>query len=603
MLHRKFWLRASGLVAVACLNGAYVQAQEVGSTDANQDQQQTSSLTSSSSDGASGNTSAQTSQGGQVQDQPRANWNSSNYGPVFNPQNPQANQNQAQAPGNDNTVVDPDSLPPFGFNLFNGGFRSKAADGLNPGYTVKPGDQITLRVWGAIDFSQVLTVDAQGNVFLPGVGPIKVQGVSNSGLNGAVTQAIKQVYPNHVQVYTNLQGVQPVGVFVTGNVKNPGRYAGTPSDSILYFIDQAGGIDNNLGSYRNIVVKRHGQVIKRVDLYDFLINGNTPEMQFRDGDTVVIENRGPAVAVSGDVTRPFRYELSGNETLDGAMVTRLSRLNPGVSNVLLRGDRDNGPMASYMTLSQFANARIESGDQVLFSADKRNETIVVQLQGSYYGQRRYALPRNAHLGEFLNSIGVPKDMTSYKDVSVIRQSVKEQQTKALHDSLDRLQQTYLGYPSRTSGEAQIQLQQAQLIERFVNKARQTKPSGQLVVARGNDIADVRLQDGDIVNIPESNDSVLLSGEVTMPQAVVYTKGMNALDYIQQAGGFTARADKGQILVVHRNGQVIRADQTSIRAGDQVLVLPAPPTSNLELAKSITQIMYQIAVSTAAVLRI
>ncbi|WP_034578898.1 polysaccharide biosynthesis/export family protein [Carnimonas nigrificans] len=608
----KFWLRASGLVAVACLNYAPLHAQEVGGYDGNMDQQQGGGTYADpqQSGGASYGSQQQNgaaSGNGQVDDSPRANWNDSNYGPVPNAQNPAQRAQYANVAANtaskNSGPTDPDLLPPFGGNLFNGGFRSKASDGLNPGYTVKPGDQITLRVWGAVEFNQTLTVDPKGNVFLPGVGPIQVQGTSASALNGTVTSAIRQIYPQQVQVYTNLQGVQPVGVFVTGNVQNPGRYAGTPADSILYFLDQAGGIDNGLGSYRNILVKRQGRVIQRVDLYDFLTNGDLPEVQFREGDTIVVSNRGPAVAVTGDVQRPFRYELKNGESLSGDMVTSLSRLEPGVSNVLLRGQRDNGPMANYMPLSQFADARIQTGDEVLFSADKRSETIVVQLQGSFYGPKRYAVPRNARLGELLNAISVPQDMTSIKDVSVIRQSVKEQQEIALKDSLDRLQQTYLGYPSRTSKEADIQLQQAQLIERFVAQARKTEPSGRLVVARGNGIADIRLQDGDIIDIPESNDSILLSGEVTVPQAAVYTEGMNALDYIEQAGGFSPRADKGQVLVVHRNGQVVRADQTDVRSGDQILVLPKPPTSNIELASSITQIMYNIAVSTAAVLRI
>ncbi|MGJ8514005.1 polysaccharide biosynthesis/export family protein [Carnimonas bestiolae] len=620
MSQSKFWLRASGLVAVACLNYTPLYAQEVGGFDGNLDQQQGSGTYAGQQQGGSSYSNQQSggSYGGQqqggaadgnqsVDDQPRANWNDSNYGPVMNSQNPAQRAQYANVAANaaskDSGPTDPDLLPPFGGNLFNGGFRSKASDGLNPGYTVKPGDQITLRVWGAVEFNQTLTVDPKGNVFLPGVGPIQVQGTSASALNGTVTSAIRQIYPQQVQVYTNLQGVQPVGVFVTGNVQNPGRYAGTPADSVLYFLDQAGGIDNGLGSYRDIVVKRQGQVIQRIDLYDFLTNGDLPEVQFREGDTIVVTNRGPAVAVTGDVQRPFRYELKNGESLSGDMVTKLSRLEPGVSNVLLRGQRENGPMANYMPLSKFADARIETGDEVLFSADKRNETIVVQLQGSFYGPKRYAVPRNARLGELLNAISVPQDMTSIKDVSVIRQSVKEQQEIALKDSLDRLQQTYLGYPSRTSKEAEIQVQQAQLIERFVAQARKTKPSGRLVVARGNGIADIRLQDGDIIDIPESNDSILLSGEVTVPQAAVYTEGMNALDYIEQAGGFSPRADKGQVLVVHRNGQVVRADQTAVRSGDQILVLPKPPTSNLELASSITQIMYNIAVSTAAVLRI
>ena len=584
MKHAASFFRAGCLVAVACLNVSLANAQSFGSGSIVPQDQQAQSMTSQvqGSDGQQ----AQQQQAGQqaVDDQPRANWNSSNYGPV----DPNSSQ------------VDPNTLPPFGANLFTGGFRGVMADGLNPGYTIKPGDQINLRVWGGTEMQSVLTVDSQGNIFLPGIGPLNVQGTTNSGLNSRVTSAIKSVYPENVEVYTNLQGVQPVGVFVTGYVKNPGRYSGTPSDSMLYFLDQAGGIDQALGSYRQIVVKRGGRTVDTIDLYDFLINGEMPHPQFRDGDTIVVEERGPAVAVVGDVERPFRYELAG-ETLTGGDVTNLARLRAGVSHVLLRGDRPGGPVARYLTLDEFRTATIERGDEVLFSADKRSESIVVQVEGSFYGPSRYVLPRDAHLGEFLNAISVPKNMTSYQDVSIRRESVAEQQEESLNESLDRLEQTYLGYPSRTAKEGEIQVRQAELIQKFVQKARQTEPTGRLVVARNDNIADIRLQDGDVVTIPESSDSVLLSGEVTIPQAMVYTPGMNAEDYIRQAGGMTPRADDDQVLVVHRNGAVIHAEQTDVRAGDEILVLPAAPTSNIELASSITQILYQVAVATKVAL--
>ncbi|WP_106420021.1 polysaccharide biosynthesis/export family protein [Salinicola tamaricis] len=579
------FFRAGCLVAVACLNANLASAQSFESgSDILPQGQQAQSMTMQPQ-GASGQQGANGQQAAQaVDDTPRANWNSDQYGP-FDP-------NQAQ--------IDPNMLPPFGANLFSGGFRGVMADGLNPAYTIKPGDQINLRVWGGVEMQQVLTVDSQGNVFLPGIGPLNVQGTSNSELNKRVTSAIKSVYPENVQVYTNLQGVQPVGVFVTGYVKNPGRYSGTPSDSILYFLDQAGGIEQALGSYRQIVVKRNGRAIETVDLYDFLINGNMPRTQFRDGDTVVVEQRGPAVAVVGDVEKPFRYELAG-EQLTGGDVTNLARLRAGVSHVLLRGSRPSGPIARYLTLSEFREANVEKGDEVLYSADQRAESIVVQVEGSYYGPSRYVLPRDAHLGEFLNAISVPKSMTSYKDISIRRESVKEQQKESLNESLDRLEQTYLGYPSRTAKEGEIQVRQAELIQKFVQKARQTQPTGRLVVARGDNIADVRLQDGDVITIPEISDSVLLSGEVTIPQAMVFTPGMSANDYIQQAGGFTPRADDDQVLVVHKNGAVVHAGDTKIRAGDEIMVLPAAPTSNIELASSITQILYQVAVATKVAL--
>lgn len=520
------------------------------------------------------------SQSQQVEAKPRADWRSGTYGPV-----PQS-EREAMI----------DGLPPFGANLFTGGFRGAMGEGLNPGYQVKPGDQVTVRAWGAIELDRALPVDAQGNIFLPGIGPINIEGQNSQQVDNAVRSAIMSVYPDNVEVYTNLQGVQPVAVFVTGYVENPGRYAGTPNDSLLYFLDQAGGIDQDLGSYRQIHIKRNDRVIANVDLYDFLLSGDIARPQFRDGDTIVVEERGPAIAVTGDVHREHRYELQNNQ-LSGSEILSLARTQSGVSHVLLRGDRNSGPMAEYYPLDVFAEQTVRSGDEVMFSADKRTETIVVEVEGSYYGPSHYALPRDARLNELLDAIAVPENMTAVRSISLQRESVRKQQEQALEDSLRRLETTYLSAPSSTNEEAKVRVQEAELIQDFVNRARELEPSGRLVVASNNGIADIRLQDGDVITIPEVSDSVLISGEVVVPQAAVYQPGMNVMDYIMSAGGFTNRADDDHILLVRQNGAVVDARTSSLRPGDEVLVMPAAPTHNLQLASTLTQILFQIAVAT------
>lgn len=518
----------------------------------------------------------------QVDDTPRADWRSGTYGPIATP--PQ----------------DPDALPPFGANLFTGGFRGAMGDGLNADYRIKPGDQITVRAWGAFEFDRVLPVDAQGNIFIPGSGPLNVEGQNSQQVDGSVRGAITSVYPDNVEVYTNVQGVQPVAVFVTGYVVNPGRYAGTPNDSLLYFLDQAGGIDQDLGSYRQIRVVRDDRTVATVDLYDFLINGTIARPQFQDGDTIVVEERGPAIAVVGDVHREHRYELIGNQ-LSGAEIINLARLRSGVSHVLLRGDRDDGPIAQYFPINLFAGQTVRSGDEVVFSADQRSETIVVEIEGSYYGPSRFALPRNARLSELLDAIAVPENMTAVESISLQRESVRQQQAQSLQDSLRRLETTYLGASSRTDQEAQIRLQEAELIERFIERARELEPSGRLVVASSDGITDIRLQDGDVITIPEISDSVLISGEILVPQAAVFRPGMSVIDYVESAGGFTERADRDQILLVRQNGAVEHARNTPLRPGDEILVMPKAPTHNLQLASTLTQILFQIAVTTRVAL--
>ena len=515
----------------------------------------------------------------------RTSWQQGTYGPV-----PELT---------DDNMAD---IKPFGADLFSGGFRGVRADGLNPAYKILPGDQITLRLWGAVEVDRILPVDAQGNIFIPTIGPVQVMGVSHGQLDSIVRAAVRQVYSDKVSVYTNLQGVQPVAVFVTGFVSKPGRYAGVPSDSVLYFLDQAGGIDNQLGSFRQVHILRNGKLLAELDLYQFILTGQMPHGQLQDGDTILIGPRGPVVTVHGDVGRHYHYELNpSQQKLFGQTLTELAQLNPGVSHALLRGNRSDGPYASYLPLAEFAATEVADGDEVMFFADQRDNSIVVQLEGNYLGQSHFVLPKDASLHELLNSIAIDPAATDYRSVSVRRLSVAERQRQSLLDSLRRLETTYLGAPSATVEESAIRVREAELITQFVAKARQVKPNGRLVVAHQGDIIDLRLQDGDIITLPPRSDAILISGEVYVPQSVIYVKNKTAMDYITGAGGFSQHADKDRILVVRQNGEVRDAGDVSLQPGDEILVLPKVSSKNVQLATSITQILYQIAVATKVAL--
>jgi protein involved in polysaccharide export with SLBB domain len=429
---------------------------------------------------------------------------------------------------------------------------------------------------------------------------VYVQGISNGELDARVKAAIREVFTGNVSVYTNLQGVQPVAVFVTGYVEKPGRYAGSPNDSLLYFLDQASGIDKNTGSFRRIRVLRSGKTIAEADLYDFLINGQLPRPQFEDGDTIVVEPRGPVVTVAGDVARPYRYELDRESRL-GHELLELTQINPGVSHVLQRGVRETGPFSAYLPLRAFRSDVLRAGDEVYFSADQRADSIVVQVEGSYKGPSRFVVPKDATLKELLDSIAVDPAMTDVRSVSVRRESVAARQRQSLEDSLRRLETTYLGASSGTAEEARIRVQEAELIQDFVKRAREVNPNGRIVIARNGQISDIRLQDGDIITIPERSDSLLLSGEVLVPQAMAYVESEGVSDYIRRAGGFTDRADKRNVLVVRQNGEVVAANEAVLRPGDEILVLPAVPTKNLQLASTLAQILFHIAVTTRTVL--
>ena len=507
--------------------------------------------------------------------------------------------NQGSAGSN----ISVNNLPkPFGSNLFTGGFSASREDGLNPSYVVQPGDSVSVRIWGAIEFNESLVVDPRGNIFLPSVGPILVGGAKNSDLNARVAQAVSTVFIDNVKVYTSLDSTQPVAVFVTGNVVAPGRYAGIPSNSLLYYIDKAGGIDAQKGSYRNIQLLRSGTVIKSIDLYAFIKDGLLAEVQFQDGDTILVKNRGDSISVSGDVMETALFELDDKQ-VSGAAIMELARLKPGVSYVGISGIRENVPYATYVTVEEFAEIPLSNGDIVSFRADQHDSVIVVEVEGSHIGPSRFVVPRDTRLHEILDFIEVDPRITNVNAISLKRQSVAIRQKEALQESLQRLEARYLTASSQTDQESAIRAQEAQLIGQFVANAREAKPSGRMVVARNGQVANVLLQSGDTISIPRASGSVLLSGEVLVSQAILFEKGLRALDYINRSGGFSQQAMKDSIVVLHANGEVSRDKNPTIFAGDEIIVLPKVPVKNLQIASTIVDILYKIAIAASVAVQL
>lgn len=492
--------------------------------------------------------------------------------------------------------------PPFGVNLFTGGFRAEREDGFNPNYVIQPADRINLRVWGALTFEDTVVVDAQGNIFVPEVGPIRVAGVSNSQLTDHIRQAILQVFTRNVEVYTNVAGTTPVAVFVTGYVNTPGSYAGVASDSLLYFIDRAGGVDGDTGSYRDIKVLRGGREIARADLYSFLLAGKIPRLQFKDGDTIVVEQRGKTVSVLGAARNRFTFEfLPGGMT--GTALLALARPEPGASHVVLRGSRPSGPISAYLPLSEVGALELRDGDLVFFEADEHQDTMLIRIEGSHIGPSNFAVPRDTTLLQLLDYVEVDPRLADIDAISLQRESIKERQAKALEDTLRRLEAVTLSATSQTSAEAQIRADEAELIRDFVQRAREVEPDGRLVVAVDGRIRDVRLQPEDIVTIPARNEIVLVGGEVVVPQALVYEKGQTVDFYIARAGGYTIRADRNQFILVRRSGEVLRNVRDDVRPGDEIMVLPEVPVKGLEIASTIIESIFRIAVTTGIFLGI
>src|SRR5690606_11685053 len=220
----------------------------------------------------------------------------------------------------------------FGAQLFQPGMSKSYGQGFNDNYTLAIGDRVALRMWGAFSYEDLQTVDPQGNLFLPNVGPVRVAGVRNADLNEVVRAAIREVYRANVDVYASLDASQPVRVFVTGFVRAPGQYPGVAADSILDFLLRAGGIDPERGSYIDIRLLRGGEQLASFNLYDFLLEGRLDQVQLQDGDTIFVAGRHNNARVSGEVYNSYGFEFT-TPTISAAELLELAGPKPGATHV------------------------------------------------------------------------------------------------------------------------------------------------------------------------------------------------------------------------------------------------------------------------------
>jgi molybdopterin converting factor small subunit len=313
-----------------------------------------------------------------------------------------------------------------------------------------------------------------------------------------------------------------------------------------------------------------------------------------------VKEKGPGVAAGGRIPQHATYEAKGGG-MTGLELTRFASPQPSVSHVSVTGTRNALPFNVYLTLKEFAKFSLASDDKVEFLADMPGQSIMVSVSGAVTGTTHFPALRDTSLRTLLAHVHADRNLSNLGGIYIKRRSVMEQQRKAINDGLRRLEKSVLTATSANEESAQIRVQEAQLVRSFAERAAEVEPEGIVVVTRQGVVADILLEDGDEVVIPQRSDVVQINGEVAAPKSVVYAAGRSVSDYVDDAGGFTDRADRSNILVVHPNGEIVKAGKTSIQPGDVLLVMPTYDGKGFSIFKDIIQVLYQVAIAARVVL--
>ncbi len=209
-------------------------------------------------------------------------------------------------------------LPYFGMELFERALpyssQPSSSAPAPADYVLGTGDQVRVRLWGAVETFSTQTIDRNGIITLPKIGSIVLAGVQAKNLENVIREHVAKVYTN-VEVDASLGKLRGVTVYVVGHAQAPGTYNLTSLSTMVNAVFASGGPSAN-GSMRSITLKRGGKTVGTLDLYAFIAKGDkSQDMALQPGDVISIPAAGPRVALTGATDHAAIYELKDGTTV------------------------------------------------------------------------------------------------------------------------------------------------------------------------------------------------------------------------------------------------------------------------------------------------
>jgi polysaccharide export outer membrane protein len=185
-------------------------------------------------------------------------------------------------------------------------------------YVIGSGDELLIRVWGKIDLDTRVTVDRNGEIFLPKVGALTVAGLRYEKLEGFLSSAIGTLFKDF-ELSVTMGQLRSIQVYVLGSARQPGLYTVGSLSTLVNVLFASGGPSES-GTMRRIQLRRGSSVVTEFDLYDLLRRGDkSHDQQLLPGDVIYIPPVGPQIAMIGSVNDPGIYEMRGETSISSAL--------------------------------------------------------------------------------------------------------------------------------------------------------------------------------------------------------------------------------------------------------------------------------------------
>ena len=296
-----------------------------------------------------------------------------------------------EEPSKDTESAAVQQLPRYGRSLFNRAVSTFAPTDDAPvpdEYRLGVGDQLVVQLFGKENATYTLSVGRDGNINFPKLGAITVSGLTFEGSRDLINTRIEQQLIG-VEAVVTLGRLRAISVFMAGEVRVPGAYSVSALTTVTQALFQAGGV-TDIGSLRNIQVRRAGKIVTTFDVYDLLMRGNpSNDIRLLSGDVLFVPTIDSVVEIRGEVRRPMAYELTGGETVANLvhMAGGFTKEAFGELALLVRTSLEGGlPTAESLNLldSSVASMLLRDGD--ILQVPSTGDTLAngVSVEGAVY---------------------------------------------------------------------------------------------------------------------------------------------------------------------------------------------------------------------------
>ena len=411
----------------------------------------------------------------------------------------------------------------FGRNIFNTRnltFEPSVNLATPANYRLGPGDEVIIDIWGASQNTIRQQISPEGTINIQKIGPVNLSGMTVSAANDYLKGALNKIYNglNNTtdptsDIRLTLGNIRTIQINVMGEVVQPGTYALSSFSTVFHALYRAGGV-SDIGSLRNVQLVRNGKNIATIDVYEFIMKGNTQDdIRLQEGDVVIVPAYDVLVKISGKVKRPMRFEMKKDENL-ATLIKYAGGFEADAYTRSLRVVRQNGEEYEVNTVKDmdYSIYTMRNGDVVTAEAILNRFTNKLEIRGAVYRPGIYQLSGK---------------------LNTIRELVHEAQGLTGDAFLNRAV-LYRQREDLTSEVVQID------IRSIMNG---TSPN-------------LALMKNDILYIPSIHDledrgNVTVHGEVAHPDSYPYADNMTLEDLIIQAGGLKEAASTVRIDVSRR----------------------------------------------------